>query len=69
MLVRKFDGLLDTTSVPEDNRFVPFPKPELLGKLPDKELAVMTGISRAMVAWHRRKAGVVLNRQGERVSQ
>lgn len=56
-LVQRFREIEAATQVPSDQRFVPFPKPELLGKLPDKELATMTGISREMVAWHRRKAG------------
>jgi len=51
-----------------DQRQVPFPLPHLLGVLPDKELAEQTGLSRAMVAWHRRKAGIVLTRQGERAA-
>lgn len=65
-LVRRAKALLET-SVPEDKRVVAFPFPDLLGRVPDKELAVTTGLSREMVAWHRRKAGIVLTRQGERV--
>lgn len=53
---------------PEDQRFVPFPHPELLGVVPDKELAVQTGISRPMVAWYRRKAGIQLTTKGHRRS-
>lgn len=53
----------------EDHRSAPFPAPQLLGVLSDKDLASQVGLSRAMVAWHRRKAGIVLNRQGERVAQ
>jgi hypothetical protein len=68
MLVQRFEEIMAKTPAPEDDRFVPFPKPELLGVLPDKELAAMTGLSREMVAWHRRKAGIVLTRQGERVA-
>ena len=64
MLVQRFQEILAETPLPQDDRFVPFPKPELLGKLPDKELAAMTGISRQMVAWYRRKAGITLTRQG-----
>lgn len=56
------------TPYPGDKRRAPFPLPGLLGQVPDKELAERTGLSRAMVAWHRRKAGIVLNRQGERIA-
>ena len=41
---------------------------ELLGVVSDKELAAKTGISRQMVAWYRRKAGITLTRQGERAA-
>jgi hypothetical protein len=66
-LIARFRDLMARTPPPEDARANPFPKPELLGKLPDKELVAMTGISREMVAWHRRKAGIALTRQGARV--
>jgi hypothetical protein len=67
LLVEKFRIIEAATPLPQDDRFVPFPKPELLGMLPDKEIAAMTGISREMVAWYRRKAGITLTRQGARV--
>jgi len=38
------------------------------GKVPDKDLAMRTGVSRQMVAWYRRKAGIKLTRQGERAA-
>jgi hypothetical protein len=63
-----FVEVLARTAVPQDQRFRPFPVPHLLGKVPDKELSEMTGISRPMVAWYRRKAGIILTRQGERVA-
>jgi hypothetical protein len=64
MLVQRFEEIMAKTPLPQDDRFVPFPKPELLGILPDKKLAAMTGTSRQMVAWYRRKAGITLTRQG-----
>lgn len=66
-LVADVEALLEAVPVPKDRRHVPFPFPHLLGKVSDKELSAMTGISRNMVAWHRRKIGVVLTCQGERV--
>jgi len=36
---------------------------KLLGVLPDKELATMTGISQSMVSWYRRKAGFILRKR------
>ena len=68
ILVQRFHEILARVPAPEDQRFVPFPFPELLGVVPDKELAMKAGISREMVAWHRRKAGIVLNRQGQRAA-
>lgn len=67
-LVMSARSILATLSVPKDKRFVAFPLPHLFGKVPDKELAIRTGISREMVAWHRRKAGVLMSRQGEVLS-
>lgn len=67
MLAVTFVILLGTTPLPEDQRYVPFPLPGLLGKVPDKGLAERTGVSREMVAWHRRKSGIRLTRQGERI--
>lgn len=67
-LVRQFQDLVKSLPFPKDARVNPFPNPELLGTVPDKELAMMTGISQSMVAWYRRKAGVVLNRQGQSVN-
>lgn len=67
MLAVLFVILLGTTPLPEDQRYVPFPLPHLLGKLPDKVLSEQTGVSREMVAWYRRKSGTRLNRRGERV--
>jgi hypothetical protein len=66
-LVADAKMFLGVIPVPKDKRYTPFPLPRLLGKVSDKELSAMTGISRSMVAWHRRKIGVVLTRQGERV--
>ncbi len=66
-IVRKFQVISARTPYPEDQRVAAFPLPHLLGGVPDKELSAMTGISRDMVAWYRRKAGIVLTRQGERV--
>jgi len=62
-LVRKFQEIASRVDYPEDQRFVPFPFPQLLGVLPDKELAMKTGISREMVAWYRRKAGITSSRR------
>jgi hypothetical protein len=68
LLIQRFREIETRIPTPTDQRFVPFPHPELLGVVPDKELAMKTGISREMVAWYRRKAGVVLNRRGERAA-
>jgi hypothetical protein len=68
MNILKFREIKARTPLPADQRRVPFPNPELLGVVPDKELAMKVGVSREMVAWHRRKAGIELNRQGVRVS-
>ena len=67
-LISRFREIQNHTPYPEDRRFEPFPLPTLLGVIPDKELSAKTGISRQMVAWYRRKSGVVLNQQGERIS-
>jgi hypothetical protein len=67
-LVSHFTEIQNHIPYPEDRRFKPFPLPHLLGVIPDKELSAKTGISRQMVTWYRRKSGVVLNRQGERIS-
>lgn len=67
-LVMLARALLETLPVPEDKRFAAFPLPHLLGKVADKELAAKTGISREMVAWYRRKAGIMMTRQGEVLS-
>jgi hypothetical protein len=66
-LVALFHHLLETVPVPEDGRCASFPLPHLLGKVPDKELAKITDMSWQMVAWYRRKAGIVL-RQGRRAA-
>jgi len=63
LLVEKFRVIEAATPLPSDQRFVPFPLPELLGVMPDKELAMKVGMSREMVAWYRRKAGIVLRRK------
>jgi len=68
-LVERFLAILNSTPLPADRRVSPFPLPHFLGKVPDKELSAMTGISRSMVVWHRRKSGIVLNTQGNRVEQ
>jgi len=62
-----FAKLLESTPLPEDQRYAPFPAPLLLGAIPDRLLSELSGVSRDMVAWYRRKAGIHLNRQGERV--
>jgi len=67
MLAVTFLILLREIALPEDQRYVPFPLPHLLGKVPDKLLSERTGVSREMVAWHRRKTGIRLTRQGERI--
>lgn len=64
-LVRRAQTLMESIPVPQDQRYVSFPLPQLLGTVPDKELAAITGVSRQMVAWHRRKAGIRMTRQGE----
>lgn len=61
-LVQRFKEIAAEVAYPTDQRFVPFPLPHLLGVLPDKELAMKTGISREMVAWYRRKAGITSRR-------
>jgi hypothetical protein len=66
-LTQKFQEIAATVAYSGDQRLVPFPLPELLGVLPDKELAMRTGVAKDMVAWHRRRAGIVMNRQGERI--
>jgi hypothetical protein len=63
MLIQRFEKILRRTPLPQDDRFVPFPFPDLLGVLPDKELAAMTGVSCQMVSWYRRKAGIVLRKR------
>lgn len=65
LLVRLFESILSRTDLPSDSRFAPFPLSHLLGVIPDKELAVKTGMSRSMVCWHRRKAGIRLTLKGE----
>lgn len=65
LLVRLFESILNGIGLPRDGRCAPFPLPHLLGVIPDKELAVRTGISRSMVCWHRRKAGIRLTLKGE----
>lgn len=65
-IVQRFKKIEARVNVLKDQRFVPFLRLDLLGVVPDKELAAQTGISRPMVAWYRRKAGIVLTRQGER---
>lgn len=67
-LARRFREIEARRGLPEDQRFAPFPHPELLGVVPDKELAKHTGVSREMVAWYRRRAGIMLNRQGRRAA-
>lgn len=67
-LMQRFMSVEAQRGLPKDQRFVPFPHPELLGVVSDKELAAKTGISRQMVAWYRRKAGITLTRQGERAA-
>jgi hypothetical protein len=67
-LVQRFREIEARVGLPDDQRFAPFPSPELLGVVPDKELAERTGISRQLVAWHRRKAGIMLNRQSRRAA-
>ncbi len=68
MLGALFAQILVRTNLPEDARRASFPLPHLLGVVPDKDLAKMTGVSRPMVAWFRRKAGITMNRKGERVA-
>lgn len=62
-LVQRFQEIEVRTALPADQRFVPFPFPELLGVVSDKELAMKVGLSKAMVAWYRRKAGIVLRKR------
>lgn len=64
-LVMKLRWLLEATPQPKDKRRNAFSLPHLLGKVADKELAAQTGLSREMVAWHRRRAGILMTRQGE----
>jgi len=67
-LVQKFKEIEASQRLPVDRRFVPFPHPELLGVTPDKVLAEQIGISKEMVGWYRRKAGIKLDRQGRRTA-
>lgn len=67
MLAALFEIILSATPPPRDARAAPFPLPQLLGTISDKELAQRTGISREMVAWHRRKKGIRLSTSGKRV--
>lgn len=57
-LVTKFRELMSVTLISSDRRFSPFPSPDLLGVIPDKDLALQVGMSPAMVAWHRRRTGI-----------
>jgi hypothetical protein len=61
-LVARFKTLVDEIPMPRDARFNKFPLPHLLGKTPDKQLAQMTGFSKHMVGWFRRRAGIKLTR-------
>lgn len=63
-LVALFYQILGETPLPEDKRYEPFPYPDLLGVVRDKELAKMAGMSKAMVSWYRRKAGIRLDSKG-----
>jgi hypothetical protein len=67
-LAQRFLKIQSELCAPQDRRLSPFPHPELLGEISDKELAAQTGISRQMVAWYRRKAGIMLKHQGRRAA-
>jgi len=62
-LVETFEAILRSTPYPTDSRYAPFPFPDLLGVVPDRELSERTGMSVAMVSWHRRRAGIVLRKR------
>jgi hypothetical protein len=68
-LVSHFWACLDAIERPKDARFNTFPFPDLLGTVADKKLAIMTGFSREMVAWHRRQSGIKLTRNGRRTAE
>jgi hypothetical protein len=60
MLVSKFLAIKARTQIPVDPRprYGWFPMPELLGKMPDRELALKTGSRPATIGKIRRKAGI-----------
>lgn len=59
-IVPRFESLMASTPYPSDERLVPFPLAHLFGIKTDRDLADQTGVSIQMVAWYRRKAGIML---------